>query len=363
MKKIISGLIILLLSVTIVLPVFADCPEGSVPVSILGGDGNIVDGTNGERCLIGTSDGSAIGNILKTILDIMAIGIGILGVLGITIVGIQYLTAGDNEARTHKAKRRMTEIVIGLAVYVVIYGVLSFLLPGSSFDPENIQYSGDASLNTNGTTQSGITTQSTNNKTNKANQAKNAELIAKAKQAERVKKLQDAVKEFAWPKWHDSRSKGATITCWGADGNARTTNYTKTRVSGGYAKYSKYSSRCGERDCGIFVSAVMHYSGWDTKYKNNQTYSQITYLRNSSKWEEIPKSKLKKLGNKALEPGDVVIKNGHVFLFADVKGFESKFVEASFGHHVGMSTASNRRNIKTILDKDSNYHVFRRVKW
>lgn len=67
--------------------------------------------------------------ILKLVVDTMSIGIGILGVIGITIVGVQYLTAGGDEAKTRKAKQRMFEIVIGLVAYVVIYAALTWLLP------------------------------------------------------------------------------------------------------------------------------------------------------------------------------------------------------------------------------------------
>ena len=59
----------------------------------------------------------------------MTIGIGILGLIGILIVGTQYLTAGGNEEKTKKAKRRMFEIVIGLVAYVVLYSFLRWLLP------------------------------------------------------------------------------------------------------------------------------------------------------------------------------------------------------------------------------------------
>ena len=59
----------------------------------------------------------------------MSIGIGILGVIGITIVGIQYLTAGGSEEKTRKAKRRMFEIVIGIVAYVLLYWFLKWLLP------------------------------------------------------------------------------------------------------------------------------------------------------------------------------------------------------------------------------------------
>lgn len=74
-------------------------------------------------------DSDGVGCILRLVVDIMSIGIGILGVIGITIVGIQYLTAGGNEEQTRKAKHRMFEIVIGLVAYVVLYAVLRWLLP------------------------------------------------------------------------------------------------------------------------------------------------------------------------------------------------------------------------------------------
>lgn len=69
----------------------------------------------------------SIDEILQLILDILVIGVPILGVLGITIVGIQYLTAGGNEEQTRKAKRRMLEIVIGVILYVVLFALLQWL--------------------------------------------------------------------------------------------------------------------------------------------------------------------------------------------------------------------------------------------
>lgn len=96
-------------------PVMADC----VDTAILG--------QNGQSCDNG--DGGEIKKILELVVEIMTIGIGILGVLGITIVGIQYLTAGGNEEKTRKAKRRMFEIVIGIIAYVLFIALLNFLIP------------------------------------------------------------------------------------------------------------------------------------------------------------------------------------------------------------------------------------------
>lgn len=69
----------------------------------------------------------AIGRIILDIIEILSIGVGILGVIGITVVGIQYMTAGGNEQKTTQAKRRILEIVIGLAAYAVLFGFVEWL--------------------------------------------------------------------------------------------------------------------------------------------------------------------------------------------------------------------------------------------
>ena len=74
-------------------------------------------------------NGAGIVCILELVVEVMTVGVGILGVLGITIVGIQYLTAGGSEEKTRKAKRRLFEIIIGLVAYVVIYALLYWLIP------------------------------------------------------------------------------------------------------------------------------------------------------------------------------------------------------------------------------------------
>ena len=96
-----------------------ECGEGCVKTSILGENG----------CSCDDQEGGEIKRLLWVVVDMMSIGVGILGVLGITIVGIQYLTAGGNEEKTRKAKMRMFEIVIGIALYVVVYALLRWLIP------------------------------------------------------------------------------------------------------------------------------------------------------------------------------------------------------------------------------------------
>ena len=82
---------------------------------------------------------SGIGAILKLVINIMSVGIGILGVIGISVAGIQYLTAGGNEEQVRKSKRRIFEVVIGLAAYAVMGLTLTWLIPGE-MDPEQLPH-------------------------------------------------------------------------------------------------------------------------------------------------------------------------------------------------------------------------------
>lgn len=68
--------------------------------------------------------------ILNLVINIMSIGVGILGLIGITVVGIQYLTSSGNEEKARKARKRLLEIIIGIATYAVAYGLLWWVLPG-----------------------------------------------------------------------------------------------------------------------------------------------------------------------------------------------------------------------------------------
>lgn len=80
------------------------------------------------------SDGrEQVCHVMNLIVEIMSIGIGILAVIGIIITGIQYLTAGGNEEKARKSKRRMYELVIGLVLYAALATVIVWLNPGGLF--------------------------------------------------------------------------------------------------------------------------------------------------------------------------------------------------------------------------------------
>lgn len=85
-----------------------------------------------ETAILNTcgEDSDGVVCVLNFVVNVLSIGVGIIGLIGITIVGIQYLTSSGDEAKAKKARTRLIEIVAGLAAYAVAYGLLWWLLPG-----------------------------------------------------------------------------------------------------------------------------------------------------------------------------------------------------------------------------------------
>lgn len=128
----VSALVALGALMTMTVPAFAE-PAGDATAG--GDDGNCVKtsilGSGGQYCDDG--DGGGIFYILGIVLNVLTYGVAIAATVGIVISGIQYSTAGDNVGQLQKAKSRIVQIVIGLAIYSVFWGLLQFLLPGGLF--------------------------------------------------------------------------------------------------------------------------------------------------------------------------------------------------------------------------------------
>ena len=129
MKKLLTALVAIVMGgFMMAAPVFAETESCTCP-----------DGTTGHKpatailnnaCECG--HGESVLHVLELVLDILTGLVGIVAVIGITVVGIQYLTAGGSEEKTRKSKRRLFEIVLGVVLYVAIYILLKWLLPGWS---------------------------------------------------------------------------------------------------------------------------------------------------------------------------------------------------------------------------------------
>lgn len=132
-----AATLVLCLSVATTAPTYA--ANDPTPCTCTYSDGSTASGTKVDTAILSSTcdcgHGESIFAIIRLVINIMTVGIGILGVIGITLVGIQYLTAGGSEEKTRKAKRRLFEIVVGLAAYVVVYALLNWLLPNFNVDP------------------------------------------------------------------------------------------------------------------------------------------------------------------------------------------------------------------------------------
>lgn len=71
--------------------------------------------------------------VLSIVLDVLMAGVGVAAVIGIAISGVQYLTAGGNEAQMVKAKNRIIQVVIGLVIWALMWAGLNWLVPGGLF--------------------------------------------------------------------------------------------------------------------------------------------------------------------------------------------------------------------------------------
>ena len=218
-----------------------------------------------------------------------------------------------------------------------------------------------------------------------------------------VKKLQDLVVKWAWSTFWDYesesdrksegreymiQSKDAYRDLWiGSDAEnqdmRKASNnyygskcYDQCRDTLGDARYN----HCKGVDCGAFVNAVMHVSGWDEDYESGGVKKQMNYLGKQAEldngaWSDVTDS-IK--SNDDLEPGDVVIcsnksdykrpgcTQGHVILFVgEIDGFNSLMASASMcdyskEHEVQGRGPSADRNDPMHVINDLNYSVYRR---
>jgi hypothetical protein len=104
----------------------ADC--GGVKTSIIGG--NICKNVDPDST---SAQDSAVWKLLVLVLNILTGGVGILAVGGIAYGAILYTSAGDKAEQTKKAIGIITNVVIGIVAYGLMYLVLNFLIPGGIF--------------------------------------------------------------------------------------------------------------------------------------------------------------------------------------------------------------------------------------
>ena len=89
----------------------------------------------GEWCVALNSGSSDINQnpiitFLKGIVQFLAAGVGLAVVGGIVYGGIMFMTARANPGQIQKAEEILRSAIIGLLLYIFMFAILNFLIPG-----------------------------------------------------------------------------------------------------------------------------------------------------------------------------------------------------------------------------------------
>jgi hypothetical protein len=128
MKRFFSNLMIAVtigisgLSAAIVLtptPVYAACESVTLSSPLINGQSAVTCGQHG-----------IIFSYLKMIIQFLSGAVGLVVVLLIVIGGVQYITSAGDPAGVKAAKSRITNAITGLVLFLLMFAILNFLIPG-----------------------------------------------------------------------------------------------------------------------------------------------------------------------------------------------------------------------------------------
>lgn len=121
---IVVGLVAIIAATTPAMAVNSNC----------GTDTNIIDCSNVS--VDNDSDDitrTGLWSILLTVINILAVGVGVAAVGGIVYGSILYASSEGSPDKVKKARNIIVDVVIGLVMFVVMYAALNFLIPGGVF--------------------------------------------------------------------------------------------------------------------------------------------------------------------------------------------------------------------------------------
>lgn len=130
-QTIIAGLTVFTLAVGVVTlgspAANADC--GGAKTSII----NCPQGKLNPKDKNASAKDSGVWGLLILALKIMTAGVGIAAVGGIVYGSLLYASARDSAEQTKKAIGVITNVVIGIVAYGLMFIILNFLIPGGIF--------------------------------------------------------------------------------------------------------------------------------------------------------------------------------------------------------------------------------------
>ena len=302
--------------------------------------------------------------ILMTCVKILTMGFGILATVGIIAVGVYYLTARDNESQIAKAKKRFSDILIGIILYGTMYLILDLLLPGEIM---NVTADTTATTCNNPTlakispinggpisttlpddpaTSSQPSTGGSSSPGGGGGGGGGGTVPSSGLPAKPSSNLGDYMARLAvstaWP-YVSGENAGK---CYNASG--KLVKYSRTASAGFcsdaikpengemYKKVRNWSSINASKldtylqDCIYYIQTIAKYSGVDSGYpaSNNSAQSRLAKFSKdpNSGWVEVPNN-----GNtKNLKPGDIFTSSTHTMIYVGSYG-------GSYGDTVGAS--------------------------
>ena len=78
-------------------------------------------------------ENNAVWGLLLMVVNILTAGVGIVAVAGIVYGSILYTTAEDKADQVKKATDIITNVVIGLVLFALMWSGLNFIVPGGVF--------------------------------------------------------------------------------------------------------------------------------------------------------------------------------------------------------------------------------------
>lgn len=77
---------------------------------------------------------SGIWKLLLFVLQIMTGGVILLAIAGVVYGSVLYTSAGGNQEQVKKARTVITNVVIGVLLFVLMFGLANWLIPGGVFN-------------------------------------------------------------------------------------------------------------------------------------------------------------------------------------------------------------------------------------
>jgi hypothetical protein len=105
----------------------------SAPVALLSSSNALAACSSGADCLQQGKTGEIM-KLLKLGLNILSGAVGVLAVIMVIVGGIQYSASNGDSSKVTAAKKKISNVLIGLLAYVFLYAFLQWLIPGGIWE-------------------------------------------------------------------------------------------------------------------------------------------------------------------------------------------------------------------------------------